>query len=161
VAFDTAATLVPALEQAFGCAQQRMADLPFLNDALRVRAVGFVPWQQYWLGVMITPWFMNLMAIPRDTGEKPLPVGSTQTLVFPAGEFAFTAGYDDELGTYLSCSLMSPVKELANQELAEQVALASLQALFGVDQEPEPASVEAEPEPPRRAFFRRMAGQAT
>ena len=38
----------------------------FVNPALAVEAVGFAPWEGHWLGVMVTPWFMNLMLAPRD-----------------------------------------------------------------------------------------------
>src|SRR5512143_3606548 len=38
----------------------RMQGLPFLNPALQVDAVDFAPWEAFWLGVMITPWFVNL-----------------------------------------------------------------------------------------------------
>ena len=47
---------------AFGTSPQhadaRAAD--FVNPALAVEAVGFRPWEDHWLGVMVTPWFMNL-----------------------------------------------------------------------------------------------------
>ena len=42
-----------------------MAGVPMLNPALRVQAVGFRHWQSHWLGVLVTPWFMNLMLLPR------------------------------------------------------------------------------------------------
>ena len=36
-----------------------------LNPALSVEAVGFRPWDEHWLGVLVTPWFMNLWLMPR------------------------------------------------------------------------------------------------
>ena len=42
---------------------ERMADVPLLNPALTVETVGFRLWQDSWLGVLITPWSMNLLAL--------------------------------------------------------------------------------------------------
>ena len=36
-----------------------------VNPALAVEAVGFRPWGEHWLGILITPWFMNLVLMPR------------------------------------------------------------------------------------------------
>ena len=41
----------------------------FVNPAVEVEAVGFAPWDAHWLGVMVTPWFMNLMLLPRDAAR--------------------------------------------------------------------------------------------
>ena len=49
--------------------RERMADIPLLNPALEVQAVGFSVWEAYCLGVLITPWFMNLMLLPL-AGDK-------------------------------------------------------------------------------------------
>ena len=66
-----------ALEAAYRAVQAtRMAGLPFLNDRLDVEAVGFAAWKGHWLGVMLTPWFMNLVIAPRDPAQwRPLAAG--------------------------------------------------------------------------------------
>ena len=66
------------LEAAFGAVyEQRMQGLPFINAALAVEAVDFRPWNGHWLGVLITPWFMNLVLLPNDQAAWPaLRVGS-------------------------------------------------------------------------------------
>ena len=49
-----------ALEQRFAqILDGPMRDVPMLNAALRVQAVGFRPWGAHWLGVLVTPWFMS------------------------------------------------------------------------------------------------------
>ena len=53
----------------FRAAAARMEGLDFVNPALSVEAVAFAPWQGHWLGVLITPWFMNLILAPRDTAR--------------------------------------------------------------------------------------------
>ena len=58
----------PALETAFRAVAARMQGLAFVNPALAVEAIGFAPWSGHWLGVLLTPWFMNLVLAPRESG---------------------------------------------------------------------------------------------
>ena len=61
------------LEAAFArIHRERMADVPILNEALRVEAVGFVARGDEALGVLVTPWFMNLMLVPAAGSEQRL-----------------------------------------------------------------------------------------
>jgi [NiFe] hydrogenase assembly HybE family chaperone len=121
-----------ALERAFRSIEQRqMRDMPMLNPALAVEAVGFRRWSDHWLGVLITPWFMNLMLMPR-VGAKWQPIGEREKrhYVFPAGVFEFIGGRDPALGDYQACSLFSPMLEFADQAGARDTAAAALDALF-------------------------------
>ena len=45
-----------------------MAGLPLLNEALSVEVVGFLEWRGMHLGVLVTPWCVNLMALPHRDG---------------------------------------------------------------------------------------------
>ena len=121
-----------ALEQAFERVHRGpMAGLPMLNPALRVQAVGFRPWQSCWLGVLITPWFMNLMLLPRIVSAwQPLADRDKRTLVFPAGAFEFIGGRDALVGDYQACSLFSPMFEFADQGGAQATAEAVLAGLL-------------------------------
>ena len=82
----------PALEAAYCRAQAtRMAGLPFLNGSLAVEAIGFAPWQAHWLGVVVTPWFMNLVVAPRDAAQwRALPAGEKRRFRFPASPLPVT-----------------------------------------------------------------------
>jgi [NiFe] hydrogenase assembly HybE family chaperone len=121
-----------ALEQAFERVHRGpMAGVAMLNPALRVQAVGFRPWQSHWLGVLITPWFMNLLLLPRfDSAWLPLAERDKRTLVFPAGWFEFIGGRDPVVGEYQACSLFSPMFDFADQGGAQATALAVLEGLF-------------------------------
>jgi len=44
--------------------RERMRDLPIVNSRLAVEAVGFEQWEDKDLGILITPWFMNLVLFP-------------------------------------------------------------------------------------------------
>jgi [NiFe] hydrogenase assembly HybE family chaperone len=114
--------------------QQRMADVPILNPALRVQAVDFQLFQQTWIGILITPWFMNLLYFHGDNAL----VGSKITHLFPAGQFEFIVSHEQELGFYQSCSLYSPMFDFQQQEIAVQTARAALQELLKI---PKPANM--------------------
>jgi [NiFe] hydrogenase assembly HybE family chaperone len=124
-----------------------MQGLPMLNEMLAVRALGFRHWQGFWLGVLITPWFMNLVLMPRQREQWPA-VGERETRdhVFPAGVFEFIGARDTELGDYQACSLFSPMFDFSDQASAEATALAALSALF--DAANGPGAAPALPAPP-------------
>ncbi|MDZ7653907.1 MAG: [NiFe]-hydrogenase assembly chaperone HybE [Burkholderiaceae bacterium] len=109
----------------------RMQGLPFVNPALRVEAVGFRRWDGRWLGVLITPWFMNLMLVPdADAGWHHVRYGDSVSYALPAGVFEFISAREPLLGDYQSCSLFSPVFEFADPDGARATAVAALAALF-------------------------------
>lgn len=121
----------PLLEAAFRRIEaEAMADVPILNPALRVEAVGFRRWQGHWLGVLITPWFMNLVLAPGEAGRWQSVVAGERLLrKFPAGDFAFLGSEEPEVGEFQSCSLFSPMGRFASQAEAREVALVALEAL--------------------------------
>ena len=112
-------------------ARTRMQGVPILNPALQVEAIAFGPWAAHWLGVMLTPWCMNLMLLPRDIAQwQPLLRGSKRTHRFPAGPFEFIAGEESSIGPYETCSLFSPVLEFQDHPTARIVATLAREALF-------------------------------
>ena len=128
----------PALAAAARTAAARMAGLAFVNPALAVEAVGFAPWNGHWLGVLLTPWSMNLVLAPRDRAVWPdVAQGAKLRLRFPAGDYDFVGARDDEAGETLVCSLFSPVLEFEDQATARLVAELAREALF------DPAHAEA------------------
>lgn len=119
-----------------------MQGLAFVNPALEVEAVGFAPWERHWLGVMLTPWFMNLMLLPCDPAAwQPLAQGAKRRYRFPAGDYEFVGANDADVGEYQSCSLFSPLLEFDDHETARLVATLAREALF------DPANAEV-PEMP-------------
>lgn len=133
----------PRLEAAYREVAQRMTGLPFVNPALRVQAVGFAPWNGHWLGVLVTPWFMNLVLLPRDPGQwQPLPVRAKHSHRFPAGTYEFIGADDPLLGGHQTCSLFSPMQDFDSHDTACLVAKLAREALF------DPAHAER-PEFPR------------
>jgi len=120
------------LESAFRTIHARsMQGLPFVNPALGVEAVGFAPWGIYWLGVMVTPWSMNLMLTPRDPRAwRPLAFGEKRRYAFPAGPFDFISASTRDVGEHFVCSLFSPVLEFVDHASASETARLARAALF-------------------------------
>jgi [NiFe] hydrogenase assembly HybE family chaperone len=140
------------VERAFAAiAATRMAGLPLCNPALAVEACGFRPWNGLWLGVLVTPWAINLMLLPDgNPAFRRLGADQRQTWTFPSGDYAFHGAEAAALGSYQTCSLFSPAFEFAGQEAARQAAHAALDALLASP----PAAPTAAARPmSRRAFL--------
>jgi [NiFe] hydrogenase assembly HybE family chaperone len=121
----------PRLEAAFRAVEARMGDLPFINPQLKVEAVGFAPWKSYWLGVMVTPWSMNLVLVARDPAAwRSLPPGEKRRYVFPAGNYDFVSATDPAIGEYFACSLFSPMLDFLDHDTAVVTARVAREALF-------------------------------
>jgi [NiFe] hydrogenase assembly HybE family chaperone len=119
------------LTAAFRAAAARMQGLAFVNPALEVEAVGFAPWEGHWLGVMVTPWFINLTLAPRDPAAwQSLAPGAKRRYRFPAGDYEFIGARDEAIGEHQVCSLFSPVLEFDDAATARLVALLAREALF-------------------------------
>ncbi len=130
-----------------------MAGLAILNPDLDVAAVGFRHWQDAWYGVLVTPWFMNLVAIPdRDEELEDLGSGTRRTRALPSGEYEFLSAQEDALGAYWSASLVSPMSQFADMAGAIAVAEAVLETVF----RPEAAEAVAQPEAPPASIQARM-----
>ncbi len=132
----------PRLVATFRTVATRMQGLSFVNPAIEVEAVGFAPWESHWLGVMVTPWFMNLTLLPRDPSAwQPLAPGAKRRYAFPAGIYEFVGASDTVIGDYQVCSLFSPLLEFDDHATARLVATLARDALF------DPANAEV-PEVP-------------
>jgi len=111
--------------------RERMQGLPLLNTALQVKAVGFRHWQDRCLGVLITPWFMNLMLLPAEGDDwEELQIGDKQLHQLPSGPYEFILGEEAGIGRYLICSLFSPMFEFADQATAVATAEAVMQGVM-------------------------------
>lgn len=179
----TPATLPPridALTALFeNIGQTRMAGVPILNPALRVEALGFelcegvvahsapvaAPTPAGALaqaseavsavGILVTPWFMNLVWFPLERIDQPWTVGRSRSHRVGENIFDFIASHEPTFGSYEACSLFSPMFEFTDHAAACATAQAVLAELR---QPPAPAPATAAPAKPsdlaaRRAFL--------
>jgi [NiFe] hydrogenase assembly HybE family chaperone len=110
--------------------EQRMQGLPFINSRLAVEAIGFREFQDFEIGVLITPWFMNLILLTGDDVGDGIEQGRTINVSFPSGDIEFTAAQDEELGLYFSAVLFSSVVDIPDQATARDLATEIMKGLF-------------------------------
>ncbi len=145
-----------------------MCDLPFVNLALSVEAVGFRRWpggrtsaigvdgggfaqiastdespgeSGDWVGAVITPWFINLFVLPGGGSLwSDRPAGERCHITFPLGPLEFIADHDAgaEIPAYQYCPLFAPPSQFASQGAARAAAVAALEAMFVSPRAPEP-----------------------
>jgi len=134
-----------------------MKDMPICNPHLRVACVGFRPFGDFNVGIVLTPWFMNVCASPRAGAPKVEDrPGATRSLLLPAGSLDFLATDLDGFDRLLFASLFSPMETFVDHAAALATAEAAMDALMKA---PEPAPPPAAPTKQavamdRRAFFR-------
>ena len=102
--------------------RERMQGLPIVNPGLSVEAVGFEAFDAHQLGVLISPWFMNLVLLPGDDGMRVFKQGASVKIELPAGPYEFTVSHDEEFGTFLSAILFRTVSDFPDQQTARDVA---------------------------------------
>jgi [NiFe] hydrogenase assembly HybE family chaperone len=161
---------IARLEAVFAdVATTRMAGVPVLHPGLQVRAVGFAPEagpSPVLCGVLVTPWFMNLLRLPLNAAAAAsmlAPGAKAERNVGPRC-FEFIGAVEPALGRYEASSLYSPMFEFADQAAALATAHAVLALL-----RPAPATLPststttaASAAPARRGFLfgRTAAGGA-
>lgn len=155
-------------------AATRMAGIPILHPGLRVQAVGFEPetapdgTHRACAGVLITPWFMNLVRLPLIEDEAMAGVGVTARRQLGAMAFDFIGAEEPGFGRWEACSLFSPMGDFADHAAALATAEAVLDQLRrppeAVDTTAALAAARtsastSQPRPSRRALlFGREAG---
>ena len=132
---------------------ERMRDMPFLNARLEVCAVGFREFDEHAVGVLVTPWFMNLVLLPGEQEWSRLVQGSVVKVALPGGEIEFNVSHDDDFGTHLSAALFSSVADFPDQDTAVAIAGEILHQLFDPETKPKAA---APPSVSRRELFTRL-----
>ena len=131
---------VLALIELFQRIDAAMRDLPIYNDKIAIEAIGFRLFgDAELLGVVLTPWFMNLITLPIEpVPMKMAEIGRTVRVMLPAGERAFVVGGDERIGLYKAHSLHSPV---LNFTLPGQ-ARAEAQRMLALLMTPPPVTAE-------------------
>lgn len=144
---------VAVLEDTFTrIARSRMAGMPVMHPRLRVQAVGFhaggpdtfIAW-----GVLVTPWFMNLIRLPlcppnvawpradgtpgpaHQLADWPIAPGLKTERPFGTATIEVIGGEEDTLGPYEMSSLFSPMTVFADHDAAGSTAREVVRQLRG------------------------------
>jgi [NiFe] hydrogenase assembly HybE family chaperone len=132
----------------------RMTGVPVLNVALQVEAIGFecLPrgeGDEAAMGILVTPWFMNLVRLPLQRDDSAAKVGRTHDETLAGQRFEFIGAHEAAVGAFAACSLFSPMFEFADQATARATALEVLAHL----RKPPIPTGRTEPVPARRSFL--------
>lgn len=126
---------VQALEHLFEHIERtRMLGVPLLNPALRVEAIGFAPHtsdddEPGAVGVLVTPWFMNLLWMPLAARDHPSDGAGTRLRGIGDEVFEFIRAHEAPFGAFEACSLFSPMSGFADHAAARATAEAVLASL--------------------------------
>jgi [NiFe] hydrogenase assembly HybE family chaperone len=148
-ATETLARLIDDYRQA----AVSMQGLPMYNPALAVEGVGFREHLGRQVGVVVTPWFMNLTVLPAPADSAMWRNGGTATIAFPSGLYDFVVSETRGMGPIATCSLFSPMHDFGDHETARATALAAVDALFEPPAPPKPAEPKPTPQLSRRRFL--------
>ena len=67
---------------------ERMDGVPILNDALEVRAVGTHAWNGFWLSILITPWFINVVLLPQEPDGEAISISTSRFRITRSGAWS-------------------------------------------------------------------------
>jgi len=115
---------------------ERIVGLPIYNDALHVEAIEFQPCAGGQIGVLVTPWFMNIMLLPDDTSAyQHQELGEKVKYQLVSGEHEFVIGEDEQVGRYLFRTVTSPTHCYKKQIAAVNSGSNALKALLTPSEE--------------------------
>jgi len=110
---------------------ENMQGIPILNSRISVQALGFQEYQGRVIGIIITPWLMNLVLLPSSEEDwSDLVLGHKETHEFPAGKYKFLVNEIDGIGFCQTYSLFSPMNNFVSQEQAVVAAQNFLDKLY-------------------------------
>jgi len=140
------------LEAVYGrIAEQSMRDLPLYNERLRVEAVGFCLWDTHIIGVLITPWCMNLILMPgADDDWSHMNRDAVSEWELPAGTIEFNPCLFDDVSLHLSATLFSTVQDFPDHATARAIGKEIIRNLLDPSELPADAAAPSDGESDRR-----------
>lgn len=102
--------------------RDRMHGLPIVNPDLEVEGIAFRAHAGDLVGVLLTPWFMNLVLLPGSDEYVRRSPGESVTVATFNESVEFTVASDDATGRYLSAVLFRSVEDFDDQATARAVA---------------------------------------
>ena len=120
------------VEQAFcKILRESMQGIPILNSKINVEALGFQSYQGRIMGIVITPWLMNVILLPAQNDDwSGLDLGHKETRTFGSRAHKFLVNDIDGIGICQTHSLHSPMNEFSSHEHARRAAQSFLDGLL-------------------------------
>ncbi|GAB6069183.1 hypothetical protein JCM30760_02800 [Thiomicrorhabdus hydrogeniphila] len=118
--------------------QKSMKAIPICNSTILIE----IPVLQQladgrYLGVIVTPWFINAVfkLVDKEGNDAhktqfTAKVSECVTLKFPSGQYEFIVNYQPEVGYFYTCSLMSDMHALESHKVAVDFALECFKLIF-------------------------------
>jgi [NiFe] hydrogenase assembly HybE family chaperone len=111
--------------------QESMKDVPILNNRLQVETLGFQMYENRIMGIVITPWLMNLVMLPNDEDDwSELELGKKQPIEILGRTYKFMVNEVEGIGKCKTHSLYSPMHEFNSHNHALKVARDFLEDLM-------------------------------
>ncbi len=110
--------------------REKMRGLPFVNEKLAVESVAFRPLGPDLAGILISPWFINLVILPGDDALGALQQGDAVERTIGTEHIGFTVDLAPTLGHFLSAVLFRSVEDFPDRATARAVAEEVLELLF-------------------------------
>ena len=147
------------LKAAYEKAEDAVVSLPVHNAKLRVELTPFETHHEGYVGVVITPWCMNITLLHPEEDARPIgAIGSKREIAFPSGTYEFMSAHLEGFGALETCSLISPMDDFDDPEVARITADAALKGLMQFPDQAEVQNLETPKKEPeqldRRAFLR-------
>ena len=138
---------------------ERMQGVPIVNQRLRVEAVGFDAFDGHRLGVLITPWFMNLVLLPATDRWDELQQGTVVDLDLPSERHQLMICRDEDLGVHLTAILFRTVADFPDQQTARDVAVEIMTRLLQTPSSDTPPPAQNTEHVSRRELFSRLGAR--
>jgi [NiFe] hydrogenase assembly HybE family chaperone len=134
-------------------ASRRMQGMPVCNPNVVVEAVGIREFGGRRVGVIVTPWFMNLTILPSPADLATWRAGAVAPIAFPSGLYDFVVSEAGDNGLIATRSLFSMMHEFADQDSTRVAARAAIDSLFEPTTPERPSTPKAAPALSRRKFL--------
>ena len=104
----------------------------------------------HWLGALGTPWsVLGILAAGDKRAWPEVQIGEIMPVTLPGGAFHFLGMHEPAMGSFLACSLMSPIERLYRQKDVENFALKALNLMMT------PSRLSEKSAEPNRSALRR------
>jgi len=125
--------------------RENMEGILLLNKDLEVEAVEFQIWDDHIVGMVVTPWFLNLVMLPNENDNwETQKLGEKEKHIFPSQDLIMMFNEIEGFGRCKTFSLCSPMNDFHNQEGARIAGALFLRDLLDESKRVEPTYSETQ-----------------